>query len=141
VAGEVACPVFVEGDIVDVRCEGEAVAAVRAVSGGWYSSTGPDGLLVWVSAGTATAALFPPGVHWSELDGRVLPSPAEASRANRCVVRLLVGADGVTLAARARKECPAIDAAERIAMTTHFAPPCIEGDPWPVQVDIHVSVR
>jgi hypothetical protein len=132
VSGEIACPVFVEGDTVDIRCDGETAAAVRAVSGDWYASTGPDGLLIWVKEGKATAALFPPGIHWSELGGRVLPRPAAAPGASRCSVRLLV-------AARARKECPEIEVAERLAMTSHFDPPCIEGGPWPVQVDIPVS--
>jgi len=140
VAGETACPVFVEGDTVDIRCDGEAEAAVRAVSRDWYASTGPDGLLISVNDGKATAALFPPTVHWSELGGRVLPKPAAAPGAFRCSVRLLVGADGVVVAARARKECPSIDAAEGLAMTAHFDPPCIEGGPWPVQVDIPVWV-
>ena len=140
VSGEIACPVFVEGDTVDIRCDGDAAAAVRAASGDWYASTGPDGLLIWVKEGKVTAAVLPPGVHWSELGGRVLPTAAEASGASRCSVRLLVGADGVVLAARARKECPSIGAAEGLAMTAHFDPPCIEGGPWPVQVDIPVSV-
>ena len=139
VSGEIACPVFVEGDSVEIRCDGETAAAVRAVSGDWYASTGPDALLIWVKEGKATAALFPPGVHWSELGGRVLPRPAVASGAFRCSVGLLVGADGVVVAARARKECPESEVAERLAMTAHFDPPCIEGGPWPVQVDIPVS--
>lgn len=88
VSGEIACPVFVEGDTVEIRCDGETAAAVRAVSGDWYASTGPDGLLIWVKEGTATAALFPPGVHWSELGGRVLPRPAVASGGFRCSVRV-----------------------------------------------------
>lgn len=139
VAGESACPVFVEGDTVDIRCDGETAAAVRAVSRDWYASTGPDGLLIWVNDGKATAALFPPTVHWSELGGRALPKPAAPSGAFRCNVRLLVGADGVVVAARARKECPSIDAAERVAMTARFEPPSIEGGAWPAQVDIPVS--
>lgn len=137
---EVACAAFLEGDAVDIRCDGEAAVAVRAVSRDWYSPTGPDGVLVWLAGMKPTAAMFPPTVHWSEFTGVVLPTRAEASKAMRCSVRILVSADGVPVAARARKECPSIEDAERLAMTARFDPPCIEGGPWPVQTDVSVWV-
>ena len=140
VGGEIACPVFVEGDAVDIRCTGDAAVAVRAVSGSWYNPTGPNGVLVWLAGAKVTAALFPPTVHWSELTGSVPPAHAEAVKGRRCSVRVLVSADGVPVAARAKKECPSVEDAERLAMTAHFDPPCIEGGPWPVQTDVTVWV-
>lgn len=138
--GEAACPVFVEGDEVDVRCSGPDGDLVRAIAKDWYSATNDD-LVVWVAHGTVTAAMFLPTVSRWDLHYKTVPAGIETATATRCVVRLILGVDGTPLAGRAQYSCPTREAAESLAMTARFAPPCIEGGAWPVGIAVSVWVQ